>query len=747
MGRLPVILLQWLRYLGVISEQDKVADVKEHFDVMQNKLLSDPDVQKQLTALNGSASIKPPLSHNFQPVSLGKDLDLVTKTGRLRVFIAPSPVTIKGAKWRRVGTTVWFDSGDTEPFVPVGHHDLEYQNVPSYAPPSTNVTIKDKEVTEVVVTYTYISTKGHLTINLIPDEIESLGGGWRRKGTDTWLAGGYQEKNLEAGNYIIEFKDSAPYFEPLEATVQVSAMIDRTYSFEYELIPTKGSLKVTMTPDQALTDGAKWRRKGTTIWLSSGDTENNILIGSHEVEFFQINGYNPVSDVPVEIMAEQLTEITKPYIIIPTKGSLKVHLQPNEIHETLGGKWRRQGTLPWFLHGETEEDVLQGTYTIEVPSIFEWDNPPVTEATIVPEQLTALTLNYTYHPILGNLQITLSPQGAINNGAKWRVSGSSSWNDSGAIISDLEEGDYTIEFNTVPEYTAPTGMIVTVIPDTTVGVVGAYTWAPTVGSLKVIISPAAAVTAGCKWRRALTTTWLDSGFIEDNLPGGTYGIEVLNPDLNLLVTPSVIPSVLIVNGQVTELHITFGVVGTATVIEEGLRVVLNSLDKVMRRVPPATCTITILGASIGDVDAITKKVPYRTPSTTFTVLSGYKLKSSSLSANSGQLNLIVSGNTITTGMVKEDSTITLSEELIPIIKESADITMTFDKAKRKDAITKIIIPEVDSLKLGNLNFLNAKRKQSILTPTEIISEPKEASPILTFQGITKIVRKNSIIIP
>jgi hypothetical protein len=49
--------------------------------------------------------------------------------------------------------------------------------------------------------------------------------------------------------------------------------------------------------------------------------------------------------------------------------------------------------------------------------------------------------------------------------------------------------------------------------------VGAY------GSLTITIEPEAARHAGAQWRRIGTTTWLDSGVEETNVPVGTYVVE------------------------------------------------------------------------------------------------------------------------------------------------------------------------------------------------------------------------------
>lgn len=45
------------------------------------------------------------------------------------------------------------------------------------------------------------------------------------------------------------------------------------------------------------------------------------------------------------------------------------------------------------------------------------------------------------------------------------------------------------------------------------------------GSLRVTISPQGAIDAGAQWRRVGTTTWLDSGYLESNVPVGSHTVE------------------------------------------------------------------------------------------------------------------------------------------------------------------------------------------------------------------------------
>ncbi|MBN1816333.1 MAG: CotH kinase family protein, partial [Sedimentisphaerales bacterium] len=54
----------------------------------------------------------------------------------------------------------------------------------------------------------------------------------------------------------------------------------------------------------------------------------------------------------------------------------------------------------------------------------------------------------------GSVQAALQPAEAIQAGARWRLDGGI-WQNSGAILNDLKPGNYTIEYQTVPGWVAP----------------------------------------------------------------------------------------------------------------------------------------------------------------------------------------------------------------------------------------------------------------------------------------------------
>ena len=131
----------------------------------------------------------------------------------------------------------------------------------------------------------------------------------------------------------------------------------------------------------------------------------------------------------------------------------------------------------------------------------------------------------------GSLRVTISPQGAIDAGARWRVTDSnddtSGWYNSGYTKSDLPVGSYTVEYNDISGWTKPTDDTGTIQKDQTVYESGTYT--EDSGSLRVTISPQGAIDAGARWRvtdsNDDTSGWYNSGYTKSDLPVGSYTVE------------------------------------------------------------------------------------------------------------------------------------------------------------------------------------------------------------------------------
>jgi formylglycine-generating enzyme required for sulfatase activity len=78
----------------------------------------------------------------------------------------------------------------------------------------------------------------------------------------------------------------------------------------------------------------------------------------------------------------------------------------------------------------------------------------------------------------GSLSVTITPQGAIDGGARWRRTGTSTWRNSGFTQSGLAAGQHSIEFNSISGWKRPASQMVQVNADQTTYVVGTFTLYP-----------------------------------------------------------------------------------------------------------------------------------------------------------------------------------------------------------------------------------------------------------------------------
>jgi|GEM_PF-370631 len=79
-----------------------------------------------------SSSVEPP-SSNTEPSSSGSG-EVVP--GELKVFIQPAEVRSAGAKWRRVGTSAWHNSGESEINVSNGTYLIEFSDTANWSSPA-----------------------------------------------------------------------------------------------------------------------------------------------------------------------------------------------------------------------------------------------------------------------------------------------------------------------------------------------------------------------------------------------------------------------------------------------------------------------------------------------------------------------------------------------------------------------------------------------------------------------------------
>jgi hypothetical protein len=361
---------------------------------------------------------------------------------------------------------------------------------------------------------------GSLQVTITPAAAVSAGAQWRRAGTSTWHDSGQTESGLSAGQYTVEFKDVSGWTTPAEQSVTISD--GRASTTEGMYVVQTGNLGVTIEPADAVAAGAAWRRVGTETWGNSGDVESGIPVGEYTLEFASLDGWYTPAEQTVTIAGGQTASVEVSYVRQP--GRLRVVIEPTAVAEA-GAQWRRLGTEPWGKSGEIEPNISTGEYTLEFDEVAGWNVPPTQTVVIEAGKTTEATAVYTQQ--VGNLQITILPQEAVDAGAQWQVLGQQEWHNSGDIISSLIVGSYTIQFSSITEFGTPPSLAMTVAADQTATAVASYS--RRLGSLQVVIEPEDAVQSGAQWR-VDNGDWHSSGDAAGSLAIGIHEISFSGVD-------------------------------------------------------------------------------------------------------------------------------------------------------------------------------------------------------------------------
>ncbi|MHC4309649.1 MAG: hypothetical protein ACYSSN_06870 [Planctomycetota bacterium] len=427
------------------------------------------------------------------------------QTGSLQVTISPQAAIDAGAQWR-VDGGAWRDSNDTEPNIAVGSYTVEYKPISNWnGPNSETVQINDGQTT--TTSGTYIQA-GSLQVTIAPQEAIDANAQWRVDG-GTWQNSGYTEPNLAIGSHTVEYKPISNWNEPNSETIQIN--FGQTTATSGTYIQT-GSAQVTISPPEAITAGAQWRVDGGT-WQDSNDIVTNLTTGFHTVEYKPISNWNEPNSETLLINFAQTTATSGTYT---QAGSLQVTISPPEAI-TAGAQWRIDGGI-WLDSGYTETNLDTGPHTVEYSVIAGWNEPNSETVTINFAQTTSTS--GTYIQQLGSLQVTISPQAAIDANAQWRVDGGA-WHDSNDTEPNLTVGPHTVEYKPITNWNEPNSQTVQINDGQTTATTGTYIQA---GSLQVTILPPAAIVAGAQWR-VDGGIWRDSNDIESNLAIGLHTVE------------------------------------------------------------------------------------------------------------------------------------------------------------------------------------------------------------------------------
>jgi hypothetical protein len=386
------------------------------------------------------------------------NVNYVSLWGALTVTIDPQEVVDAGAMWRRQGTVNWFANGQTETGVIAGSYIVEFSPIEYWISPSVK-SIRVNAGQTAAVTALYRRDQGFLTVNIGPQDALTDGAQWRLKGEENWHSSGLTLRNVQAGEVIVQFKTIAGWDNPEDIALIVNSQRTATATANY--IRLKGALTVNIEPQEASEAGARWRiAEEGYDWRVSGSTKSNLVVGVITVEFKAIDGWETPAGQKIRVVEGQELSITGHYKAM--RGSLTVTIEPQNAVDQ-GAEWRIVGTPNWHHSGRLREGLPFGQYVIEFNNIPDWNTPDNLQVTISPGEDVSVTGTYKAQR-RGSLTVIIEPNGAVRDGAMWRVAGTQDWLQSGQATEKITPGQMTVEFKSAEGWKKPDPMVIEIAP-------------------------------------------------------------------------------------------------------------------------------------------------------------------------------------------------------------------------------------------------------------------------------------------
>ncbi len=464
----------------------------------------------------------------------------IIEEGAISVTIEPQGAIDDGAQWRMtVGPdTDWHNSGEVISNVAVNTYTIRYRNIYGWERPADgSVTVTVGSTATTTGTYTEIIEQGAISVTISPQGAIDDGAQWRMTvGPDTdWHNSGEVISNVAVNTYTIRYRNIYGWERPADGSVTVTLGNTATTTGTYTEIIEQGAISVTISPQGAIDDGAQWRMTTgpDTGWHNSGDMLNNVPVGTYTIRYRNIYGWERPADGSVTVTLGSTATTTGTYTEIIEQGSISVTISPQGAIDD-GAQWRMTvgPDIDWHNSGDMLNNVPVGTYTIRYRNIYGWERPADGSVTVTLGSTATTTGTYTEIIEQGSISVTISPQGAIDDGAQWRMTTGpdTGWHNSGDMLNNVPVGTYTIRYRNIYGWERPADGSVTVTDGSTVTTTGTYTEIIEQGAISVTISPQGAIDDGAQWRMTVgpDTGWHNSGEVISNVAVNTYTIRYRN---------------------------------------------------------------------------------------------------------------------------------------------------------------------------------------------------------------------------
>lgn len=231
----------------------------------------------------------------------------------LTVSIEPLDVRATGqAEWRVDGGS-WQTSGVTVSNLNPGAHTLEFADVPGWIEP-VQETIVLSAGQSLPITRVYTVMYGSVSAVVTPPDAITDGAQWRID-NGTWMNSGDTVGNLALTSHTVEFRSIPMWNTP--SSISITLTNEDVVSLTGAYLRVTG-LYVSITPDEAITEGAMWQLNGGN-WTNSG-TFLELPPGDYQVSFTALPDWFSPGTITATVTDQNLTTVIGRYYRMDTFG-------------------------------------------------------------------------------------------------------------------------------------------------------------------------------------------------------------------------------------------------------------------------------------------------------------------------------------------------------------------------------------------------------------------------------------------
>ena len=425
--------------------------------------------------------------------------------GAVQVTLNPAGAVSAGAQWQ-LDSGDWQASGVILSNLSLGSHTIAFLPVTGWITPSNVVlTVNSGQTNTVTADYVVL---GSLRVTLNPAGAVSGGAQWQVDG-GAWQNSGNVISNLATGTHTLGYSLVSGYITPTNQTLSINPGGTTNIVAAYVAL---GGVAVSINPTNAVTGGAQWALDGGA-WQNSGAVLTNPALGAHTVSYLPLSSWLTPSNQVVNVVSGQTTNVAATYIAL---GSLQVTITPTGA-VSAGARWQLDGGA-WQTSGTVVSNLVAGSHTVAFTNLAGWTTPASQAVTVNLSQTTATMGLYVQQ--LGNLQVVLSPAGAVSEGAQWRVD-NGAWQASGTTLPNVTVGSHTVAYASLAGWVAPTNQMVNISSNQTTRLMAVYQGQ---GSLQVMLVPSGAVVSRAQWQ-VDGGPWMSNGMVVSGLSRGTHTVS------------------------------------------------------------------------------------------------------------------------------------------------------------------------------------------------------------------------------